>query len=151
MKCAKRKNRPVRRGRKALCALVPEILAGSVLQFSDDLPPHSAASTFFFFVKNASRHTDLKCDTTDWKVATILQHVEVFCHQCCTVDQTVCGFSMVAPLTVFPCHVLEPRQTQVGRILVALCNPKKTERRYWSRDTSLLWAGLINVDHITCT
>lgn len=83
---------------------------------------------FFYFVKNDSPHTDLKCDTSNWQVAAIFQHVEVFCHQCCTVDQTVGSFSMVSSLTVFSCHVLEPRQTQVRGVLVALCNPEKKER-----------------------
>lgn len=72
--------------------------------------------------------TDLKRDTTDWQVATILQHVEVFCHQRCAVDQTVGSFSVVSSLTVFSRHVLEPRQTQVGRVLVALCNPGEKKR-----------------------
>lgn len=69
----------------------------------------------------------LKCNTAHREVFPVLQHAQVLGHQGCRVHQALGGLGVVAPLGVLPCHVLQPRQPQVGGILVALGNPKGRE------------------------
>lgn len=69
----------------------------------------------------------LKRDTAHREVFPVLQHAQVLSHQGCRVHQALGRLSMVAPLRMLPCHVLQPRQPQVGGILIALGNPKGRE------------------------
>ena len=66
---------------------------------------------------------DLEGDAANGEVAAVLQHVEVLGHQGGAVHQAVGRLGVVAPLRVLAGHVLEPRQTQVRRVLVALGDP----------------------------
>lgn len=77
----------------------------------------------------SSPSTDLKRNAANGQVATVLQHVEVLRHQGRAVDQAVGRLGVVASLAVFPRHVLQPRQAQVRRVLVALCNPGDVKKK----------------------
>lgn len=80
---------------------------------------------------NIQEHTHtgvyLEGHTADREVAAIFKHVEVLRHQGGAMHQTVCCLRMVPSLRVLPCHVLQPREPQIRRVLIALSNP--TQRR----------------------
>lgn len=60
-------------------------------------------------------------DSSNWQVWTVLQHVEVLGHQCCTVHQTHGSLCMLCSLTVLLGHVCQPGEPQVRRVLIASC------------------------------
>lgn len=67
--------------------------------------------------------SDLKGDASHGQVLAVLQHAEVFRHQSGAVHQTLGRLGVVVPLRVLPRHVLEPREPQVRRRLVAFGDP----------------------------
>lgn len=74
--------------------------------------------------------SDLEGDASHGQVLAVLQHAEVFRHQGGAMHQALGRLGVVVPLGVLPRHVLEPREPQVRRRLVALGDPEaKTGRR----------------------
>lgn len=53
------------------------------------------------------------------------------------MDQTVGRLGVVSSLRVLPCHVLKPRQAQVGGVLVAFGNPEIKKQKSFIRH--VLW------------
>ena len=82
----------------------------------------------------------LEGDAAHGQILAVLQHAQVLGHQSGAVHQTLGRLSVVVPLRVFARHVLKPRQPQVRRCLVALCNPgdtdtsQKIRTKDWQRD-----------------
>lgn len=67
--------------------------------------------------------SDLEGDASHGQVLAVLQHAEVFRHQSGAVHQTLSRLGVVVPLRVLPRHVLQPREPQVRRRLVAFGDP----------------------------
>lgn len=68
--------------------------------------------------------SDLEGDAAHGKVLAVLQHAEVFRHQSGAMHQTLSRLGVVVSLRVLPRHVLEPREPQVRRRLVAFGDPE---------------------------
>lgn len=84
----------------------------------------------FFFLSSLNTHTPsiyLEGHTADREVAAIFKHVEVLGHQGGAMHQAVCCLRVVASLRVLPCHVLQPGESQIWRVLIALSNPTQRE------------------------
>lgn len=67
--------------------------------------------------------SDLEGDASHRQILAVLQHAEVFRHQSGAVHQTLSRLGVVVPLRVLARHVLEPREPQVRRRLVAFGDP----------------------------
>lgn len=67
--------------------------------------------------------SDLEGDASHRQILAVLQHAEVLGHQSGAVHQTLSRLGVVVPLRVLPRHVLEPREPQVRRRLVAFGDP----------------------------
>lgn len=68
--------------------------------------------------------SDLEGHASHGQVLAVLQHAEVFRHQGGAMHQTLSRLGVVVPLRVLPRHVLEPREPQVRRRLVAFGDPE---------------------------
>ena len=68
--------------------------------------------------KKGGVFSHLKFDTPDRQVWSVFQHVQVLGYEGSRVDQTLGRLCVVAMLSVLPCHVLKPRQSQVRGVLV---------------------------------
>lgn len=60
-----------------------------------------------------------ECDSPCRQVWAVLEHVQVLGDECCAVHEAHGSLCVLATLAVLLSHVRQPRQPQVGRVLVA--------------------------------